>query len=324
LITGITGQDGLYLSEFLSARGYDVFGLVRDAVGAKVANLLEIVPTASPVVGNLSDLPSLINAIEIAQPDEIYNLAAQSVVGRSWEQAVHTADVTGTGALRLLEAIRISTRDQMDRIRFYQASSSEMFGAATESPQSETTRFHPRSPYGAAKAFAHHLTVNYRESYGAFACCGILFNHESPRRSVEFVTRKITVAAARISLGLQETLSLGNVDSRRDRGFAGDYVVAMWQMLQQDSPNDYVIATGQTHSIADTLDVAFARVGIDDWRPLVAIDDGLARPAEVDFLCGDATRARETLGWQPTLGFVDLIQLMVDADVAQQRQLAEA
>jgi GDPmannose 4,6-dehydratase len=323
LITGITGQDGRYLSELLTAKGYDVYGLVRDALSAGAEEVRRLVPGVSLVVGDMSDLQSLVVAIDATQPDEVYNLAAQSVVGRSWEQAVLTADVTGTGTLRLLEAIRIATRDQMDGIRFYQASSSEMFGTASETPQRETTRFHPRSPYGAAKAFAHHLTVNYRESYGAFACCGILFNHESPRRSAEFVTRKVTKAVARISLGLQDTLTLGNLTSRRDRGFAGDYVEAMWKMLQQDEPGDFIVATGETYSVADTLDVAFGHVGVDDWRPLVRTDDALARPAEVDVLCGDASRAREVLGWKPTVGFAELIRMMVDADLAFEQENAD-
>jgi GDPmannose 4,6-dehydratase len=241
----------------------------------------------------------------------------------SWRQAELTADVTGTGVLRVLEAIRIATQGNMGRIRFYQASSSEMFGKVRERPQREETPFHPRSPYGVAKVFGHYMTVNYRESYGAFACSGILFNHESPRRGPEFVTRKVTRAVARISLGLQDSIALGNLDSQRDWGFAGDYVDAMWRMLQQDEPDDYVIATGETHSIAELLDIAFARIGVTDWSKLVEVDQRFVRPAEVDYLCGDATKAAENLGWKPSVTFPQLIEMMVDNDlVAERRQAA--
>lgn len=316
-MTGITGQDGLYLGELLAGKGYDVYGLVRDLDPARTRTVCDLVPTAKLIQGDLCSLPSLIEAVETSQPDEVYNLAAQSLVDQSWWQAELTADVTGTGVLRLLEAIRIATNDDMSRIRFYQASSSEMFGKATEPMQSETTIFHPRSPYGAAKAFGQHITINYRESYGAFACCGVLFNHESPRRGEAFVTRKITKAVARISLGQQDSISLGNLESRRDRGFAGDYVRAMWQMLQQDTPDDYVVATGETHSVAEILDVAFARIGIDDWAPYVTADPNLVRPAEVDYLCGDASKARDQLAWSPTVDFDDLIVMMLEADIAR-------
>jgi GDPmannose 4,6-dehydratase len=324
LITGITGQDGLYLGELLVAKGYDVYGLLRGQSNPKVATVERLIPSVELLDGDLTDLPSLIGAIEIAQPDEIYNLGALSFVGLSWRQAELTADVSGMGVLRMLEAIRIATQNNMDRIRFYQASSSEMFGKVRESPQTEKTPFHPRSPYGVAKTFGHYMTVNYRESYNAFACSGILFNHESPRRGHEFVTRKITRAVARISLGLQESIALGNLDSKRDWGFAGDYVVAMWKMLQQPEPADYVVATGLTHSIAALLDIAFARIGVTDWAPYVTLDQRFVRPAEVDYLCGDATKAREVLDWKPEVTFTELIEMMVDSDLASERRLAES
>jgi GDPmannose 4,6-dehydratase len=259
----------------------------------------------------------------MAQPDGVYNLGAISFVGLSWRQAELTGDVTGMGVLRVLEALRIATSNDMGRIKFYQASSSEMFGKVREVPQREDTPFHPRSPYGVAKTFGHYMTVNYRESYDAFACSGILFNHESPRRGHEFVTRKVTRAVARISLGLQDTISMGNLDARRDWGFAGDYVRAMWSMLQQPEPGDYVIATGETNSVRDLLDIAFARVGIDDWEPLVEHDPRFLRPAEVDALIGDPTRAREAFGWEPTINFTELVRMMIDNDVAIERQHAE-
>jgi len=323
LITGITGQDGLYLGELLSAKGYEVFGLVRGQSNPKVATVERIVPGVELLDGDLTDLPSLIGAMELAQPDEVYNLGALSFVGLSWRQAELTGDVTGMGVLRMLEAIRISTSNDMGRVRFYQASSSEMFGKVREVPQRETTPFHPRSPYGVAKTFGHYMTVNYRESYGAYACSGILFNHESPRRGVEFVTRKVTRAVARIALGLQDTLALGNLDARRDWGFAGDYVDAMWRMLQQPAPDDYVVATGETHSIRELLDIAFARVGTTDWSSRVVQDPRYFRPAEVDVLTGDASRARDELGWTPTMDFETLVKEMVDADLRRERRLAE-
>ena len=319
LITGVTGQDGLYLGELLAAKGYEVYGLVRGQSNPKIATVEEIIPSIELLEGDLRDLSSLISALEIAQPDEVYNLGAISFVGLSWKQAELTGEITGMGVLRMLEAIRIHTQNKMGKVRFYQASSSEMFGKVRETPQRETTAFHPRSPYGVAKAFGHYITVNYRESYGAFACSGILFNHESPRRGHEFVTRKVTRAVARISLGLQDTVALGNLDTRRDWGFAGDYVDAMWQMLQQSEPDDFVIATGVTHSIRELLDVAFHRSGIDDWVPLVVQDPRFFRPAEVDLLIGDATKARETFGWEPKVGFQQLIETMVDADLQAER-----
>jgi GDPmannose 4,6-dehydratase len=323
LITGITGQDGLYLAELLVAKGYEVFGLVRGQSNPKLQTVERIVPAVELVEGDLTDLPSLIGAVEIAAPDEVYNLGAISFVGLSWRQAELTGDVTGMGVLRMLEAVRIASNNDMGRVRFYQASSSEMFGKVRQVPQTEATPFHPRSPYGVAKTFGHYMTVNYRESYSAFACSGILFNHESPRRGHEFVTRKITRAVARIALGVQDSVALGNLDARRDWGFAGDYVQAMWAMLQRDEPGDYVIATGKTWSIGDLLDRAFARIGVDDWSKLVTQDARFMRPAEVDSLIGDASKAREELGWAPTIGFTDLINMMVDSDLRIEKRRAE-
>src|SRR4051812_39982041 len=277
----------MYLAEFLTAKGYEVFGLVRGQHNPKVPAVQRAIPRIRLVDGDLRDLPSLIAALEVAQPGEVYNLGAISFVGMSWNQAELTSETTGMGVLRILEAIRIHTQNDMSKVRFYQASSSEMFGKVHEVPQTETTAFHPRSPYGVAKAFGHYMTVNYRESYGAHACSGILFNHESPRRGEEFVTRKVTRGAARIAHGRQTELVLGNLESRRDWGFAGDYVEAMWLMLQQEKPGDYVIATGETHSIRDLLDIAFNRVGIADWGRYVRQDPRFFRPAEVDLLIGD-------------------------------------
>jgi GDPmannose 4,6-dehydratase len=322
LITGITGQDGLYLGELLAAKGYEVFGLVRGQNNPKVGIVEEIIPSIQLVEGDLRDLPSLIGALEVAQPDEVYNLGAISFVGLSWKQAELTGEITGMGVLRVLEAIRIHTQNDMSKVRFYQASSSEMFGKVREVPQVETTAFHPRSPYGVAKTFGHYMTVNYRESYNAYACSGILFNHESPRRGHEFVTRKVTRAVARIALGLQENVSLGNLEARRDWGFAGDYVEAMWLMLQQGQPDDYVIATGESHSIRELLEVAFARVGIDDWEKRVVQDPRFFRPAEVDLLIGSPAKAKSELGWEPKVGFTELVQMMVDADTAAEQRLA--
>ncbi len=319
LITGITGQDGLYLGELLINKGYEVFGLVRGQSNPKVAMVEKTLPGVQLLEGDLTDLPSLIGAVEIAQPDEVYNLGAISFVGLSWRQAELTGETTGIGVLRMLEAIRIVTSDEMGRIRFYQASSSEMFGKVRETPQRETTPFHPRSPYGVAKTFGHYITVNYRESYGAHAVSGILFNHESPRRGVEFVTRKISRGVARIALGAQEKIALGNLDARRDWGFAGDYVDAMWRMLQRDTAEDYVVATGETHSIRELLDAAFGHVGIDDWSPYVVQDPRFLRPAEVDVLVGDASKARDLLGWRPAVDFRTLVAMMVDADLAAVR-----
>ena len=324
LITGITGQDGLYLGELLAAKGYEVFGLVRGQSNPKVQTVEKIIPSVQLVEGDLTDLPSLIGAMEIAQPDEVYNLGAISFVGLSWKQAELTGEITGMGVLRVLEAIRIHTQNDMSKVKFYQASSSEMFGKVRETPQNELTPFHPRSPYGVAKTFGHYMTVNYRESYDAFACSGILFNHESPRRGYEFVTRKVTRAVARISLGLQENISLGNLEARRDWGFAGDYVDAMWRMLQQDTPDDYVVATNETHTIRELLDVAFTRVGIDDWqgKGLVLQDPRFFRPAEVDLLIGDPSKAKDQLGWEPGVGFQQLIEMMVDSDLETEARLA--
>ena len=316
LITGVTGQDGRYLAEFLAAKGYDVFGMVRGQNNPKVQLVQAETPSLEIIEGDLQDLSSLIAAFELVQPDEVYNLGAVSFVHLSFRQPELTSDITGLGVLRMLEAIRVVSGADAGRVRFYQASSSEMFGKVRETPQNERTAFHPRSPYGVAKVFGHYTTVNYRESYGLHASSGILFNHESPRRGLEFVTRKVTNGVARIHLGLQDRIALGNLDASRDWGFAGDYVEAMWMMLQQPEPDDYVIATGETHTIRELLDHAFAAVGIDDWSPHVDQDPRFMRPAEVDLLIGDATKARTELGWKPTVAFPDLIKTMVDADVA--------
>jgi len=321
LITGITGQDGLYLAESLLAKGYEVFGVVRGQDNPKYRMVRELLPEACLIKADITDLSSMIRAMDEAQPAEVYNLAAISFVPYSWENPGLTSDVTGKGVLTVLEAIRIWAGTELDRVRFYQASSSEMFGRVQQVPQVETTMLWPRSPYGAAKAFGHHLTVNYRESYGMHASSGILFNHESPRRGPEFVTRKVTRAVARISLGLQADIRLGNLDAERDWGFAGDFVDAMWRMLQQDVPDDYVIATGRTHSIRQLLSVAFSVVGIDDWEPYVILDEKFLRPAEVDHLVGDASKARRQLGWEPTVTFEQLIQMMVESDINEQTKL---
>lgn len=320
LITGITGQDGSYLAELLLAKGYDVHGLVRGQNNPRLEQVRELLPDVRLHTGDLTDFASLVRALRDAEPDEVYNLGAISFVAHSWDNASLTADVTAKGVLNLLEAVRLHAADDLSRIRFYQASSSEMFGHAVEAPQRETTRFWPRSPYGVAKAFGHHLTVNYRESYGMHASSGILFNHESPRRGPEFVTRKISRAVARISLGLQDEVALGNLDARRDWGFAGDYVEAMWLMVQRPAADDYVVATGETHSVRDFLDLAFAHVGIDDWSRHVRTDPRFLRPAEVDVLVGDPTKAREVLGWKPGVGFAELVRMMVDADLAACRR----
>lgn len=320
LITGITGQDGLYLGEFLAAKGYEVFGMVRGQSNPKIPIVEEYIPSIQLLEGDLRDLSSLIGVLETAQPDEIYNLGAISFVGLSFKQPELTGDITGMGVLRMLEAVRIHTQGSMNGVRFYQASSSEMFGTTHESPQRETTQFHPRSPYGVAKVFGHYVTQNYRESYGTWACSGILFNHESPRRGFEFVTRKVTRAVARITLGRQKILAVGNMDVSRDWGFAGDYVQAMWLMLQQDQPDDYVIATGKSHSVADLLQAAFHHVGIDDWRPYVVQDERFFRPADVSDLIGDASKARAKLGWYPKVDFQQLIEMMVDADLENEKR----
>jgi GDPmannose 4,6-dehydratase len=316
LITGITGQDGLYLAESLLRKGYAVHGLIRGQNNPKRALVERLLPEVTLHPGDLTDLSSLIRAVRDAEPDEVYNLGAVSFVAFSWENAQTTTDVTAKGVLNMLEAVRLEGRDG---IRFYQASSSEMFGKVHEVPQHERTLLWPRSPYGVAKVFGHHMTINYRESYGLHASSGILFNHESPRRGEEFVTRKVSKAVAAIHLGLQDELVLGNLDARRDWGFAGDYVEAMWLMLQQDEPDDFVVATGETHSIRELVATAFRHVGIDDWEPLVRQSDAFRRPAEVDHLVGDAAKAREVLGWKPTVGFAELVAMMVDADVAAYR-----
>lgn len=320
LITGITGQDGLYLAEFLTEKGYEVFGMVRGQQNPKIPIVEEIIPSVQLLEGDLRDLSSLIGVLDVAQPDEIYNLGAMSFVGLSFKQPELTGDITGMGVLRLLEAIRIHTQGKMEEVRFYQASSSEMFGAALESPQRETTQFHPRSPYGVAKVFGHYMTQNYRESYNAWACSGILFNHESPRRGFEFLTRKVTHAVARIALGRQNVLAVGNMDVSRDWGFAGDYVQAMWLMLQQDQPDDYVIGTNESHTVEELLQIAFSRVGIDDWRPYVVQDPRFFRPADISILQGDASKARDKLGWKPQVDFRQLIEMMVDADMESEKR----
>ncbi len=315
LITGITGQDGQYLAELLHSKNYKVFGLIKGQNNPKLEALQTELPFVELVSGDLQDLSSLVAALEQVQPDEVYNLGAISFVALSFKQAELTANVTGLGVLRLLEAIRMVGGSQNNPIRFYQASSSEMFGKVRESPQVETTPFYPRSPYGCAKVFGHDITVNYRDSYGLFACSGILFNHESPRRGLEFVTRKVTNAVARIKLGLQDTLVLGDLEPRRDWGFAGDYVKAMWLMLQQDEPSDYVVATGRTHSVREFVEAAFRHAGIDDWERYVTQDERFFRPAEVDLLVGDATKARTELGWKPEVDFESLVAMMVDHDL---------
>jgi GDPmannose 4,6-dehydratase len=314
LITGITGQDGRYMAQLLVDKGYDVFGMVRGQANPKIRMVQEETPKLELVEGDLQDLSSLIAAVEQVQPDEVYNLGAISFVALSFRQAELTADITGLGVLRMLEAVRI-VGGANNRIRFYQASSSEMFGKVRETPQTEMTPFHPRSPYGAAKVFGHYITVNYRESYDLFATSGICFNHESPRRGLEFVTRKVTNGVARIKLGLQEKLTLGNLDAARDWGYAGDFCEAMWLMLQQETPEDYVIATGETHSIRELLELSFAAAEIDDWEHLVESDPRFTRPAEVDILTGDASKARAQLGWKPKVDFPELVRMMVASDL---------
>ncbi len=310
LITGVTGQDGSYLAEFLLDRGYRVVGMVRRTSTLNFHRIAHIQDRIELVPGDLSDQISIIRILEEYRPDEVYNLAAQSFVQTSWNQPVFTGDVTALGVTRVLDAIRIVD----PRIRVYQASSSEMFGKVVEAPQRETTPFYPRSPYGVAKVYGHWITVNYRESYNLHATSGILFNHESPRRGLEFVTRKISHQAARIKLGLANELRLGNLDARRDWGFAGDYVHAMWLMLQQEHPDDFVIATGETHSVEQFLDVAFEHLDLD-WRAYVVQDERYMRPAEVDLLVGDPSKAGRVLGWEPQVSFLELVKMMVDADL---------
>jgi GDPmannose 4,6-dehydratase len=310
LITGITGQDGSYLAEFLLAQGYEVYGMVRRTSTLKYERIRHIQERVTLVSGDMSDQPSMNRILQQVQPEEVYNLAAQSFVQTSWQQPVFTGDVTALGVTRILDAILTVN----PKIRFYQASSSEMFGKVREVPQTENTPFYPRSPYGVAKVYGHWITVNYRESYGIHATSGILFNHESPRRGLEFVTRKVSYNAAKIKLGLAQELRMGNLDAKRDWGFAGDYVMAMWLMLQQETPDDYVIATGQTHSVERLLDVAFSTVDLD-WRNYVLQDERFMRPAEVDLLVGDASKAGSVLGWEPEVSFEQLIQMMVEADM---------
>jgi GDPmannose 4,6-dehydratase len=320
LITGITGQDGLYLAELLLAKGYDVHGLIRGQNNPKLDLVQRLLPDVRLHTGDLTDMASLIRALRDSDPDEVYNLGAVSFVAYSWENAALTTDVTAKGVLNMLEAVRLHAGDDPTRVRFYQASSSEMFGKVQEVPQRESTLLWPRSPYGVAKVFGHYMTINYRESYGMHASSGILFNHESPRRGPEFVTRKISEAVARIKLGLQDHIVLGNLDAERDWGFAGDYVEAMWLMLQQEQADDYVVATGETHSIKDFLDAAFAHIGIDDWSGHVRQDERFMRPAEVDQLIGDASKARDVLGWKPKVSFEELVAMMVDADLQATQQ----
>jgi GDPmannose 4,6-dehydratase len=310
LITGITGQDGSYMAELLLGKGYEVFGIVRRSSVKKFDRIEPLMDQIELMEGDLTDQSSLDSIIHSVQPDEVYNLAAQSFVPVSWNQPVLTGDVTGLGVIRMLEAIR----QHQPKAKFLQASSSEMFGKAWERPQTEKTPFYPRSPYGVAKVFGHYITVNYRETYGMFACSAMGFNHESPRRGMEFVTRKVTHQAAKIKRGLAKKLLMGNLNAERDWGFAGDYVQAMWMMLQQQEPDDYVLATGKTHSVRELLEVAFDAAGLD-WNEHVEIDPKLIRPAEVDFLCGNATKAKERLGWEPEVSFEELIKMMVEADL---------
>jgi len=310
LITGVTGQDGSYLAELLLSKGYDVWGMVRRSSTENYGRIEHLRDRLHFCQADLLDQSSLTQALVESEPEEVYNLAAQSFVPTSWTQPVLTAEFTAVGVTRLLEAIR----QVNPKIRFYQASSSEMFGKVRATPQTEMTPFHPRSPYGVAKAYGHYITVNYRESYDMHCSSGILFNHESPRRGLEFVTRKVTDAVARIKLGLAKDLPMGNLDAKRDWGFAGDYVEAMWMMLQQDEGDDYVVATGETHTVERLVELAFAHVGLD-WRDYVKLEERFVRPAEVDLLIGDYDKAKDTLGWTPTVGFEQLIQMMVDADL---------
>ena len=315
IVTGITGQDGSYLAELLLEKGYDVWGMHRRTSTLNFQRIRHLIDKIHLIQGDLLDQNSLQNVILEARPDEVYNLAAQSFVPTSWNQPLLTGEITGLGVTRLLEAIRTVN----PKIRFYQASTSEKCGKVREVPQRETTPFHPRSPYGVSKMYGHWITVNYRESYNLFACSGILFNHESPRRGLEFVTRKVTDAAARIKLGPAGELPLGNLEAKRDWGYAGDYVEAMWLMLQQEEPEDYVIATGKTHSVQDLVETAFGYLDLD-WRKYVKVDKRFVRPAEVDLLIGDATKAHEELGWYPKVGFEELIKMMVDKDLRRHRE----
>ncbi|MEU2828054.1 GDP-mannose 4,6-dehydratase [Streptomyces lavendulae] len=330
LITGVTGQDGSYLAEHLLSLGYRVWGLSRGQANPRKDRVSRLIPDLEFVDGDLMDQGSLVAAVNAVQPDEVYNLGAISFVPMSWQQPELVTEVNGTGVLRMLEAIRIvsglskpsASGGAAGQIRFYQASSSEMFGMVTQTPQNEATSFHPRSPYGVVKTYGHYMTRNYRESYGMYAASGILFNHESPRRGAEFVTRKISLAVAQIKLGLQQRLSLGNLDAVRDWGFAGDYVRAMHLMLQQDEPGDYVVGTGQMHSVRDAARIAFGCVGLD-WEDYVVVDPGLVRPAEVETLCADSSNARKYLDWEPEVDFTELIRMMVESDLRQARLVRE-
>jgi len=319
LITGITGQDGSYLAEFLLSKGYKVFGITRRSSTVNYERIKDIINDIELLQGDLLDQYSLTTAIKDANPDEVYNLAAQSFVPTSWNQPVLTGEFTALGVTRVLESIRQAKPDA----KFYQASSSEMFGKVRETPQKETTPFYPRSPYGVAKAYGHLITVNYRESYNLFACNGILFNHESPRRGLEFVTRKITNNVAKIFLKKTDHISLGNLDAKRDWGFAGDYVEAMWLMLQKDQPDDYVIATGVTRSVEEFVKTSFSCIGIKDWEKYVKLDKKFLRPAEVDFLVGDANKAKRILGWEPKVSFENLVKMMVDYDIEFEKRNEE-
>lgn len=314
LITGITGQDGSYLAELLLTKGYKVYGLVRRSSSVNVERISHLLNDLSLLPGDLLDQSSLSNAIRVSEPDEVYNLAAQTFVATSWSQPELTGQFTALGVTRILEAIK----SENPKIRFYQASSSEMFGS-TPPPQTENTKFHPRSPYAVSKLYGHYATINYRESYGTFACSGIFFNHESPRRGLEFVTRKVSNAVAQIKLGLLDKMTIGNMDAKRDWGFAGDYVRAMWMMLQADAPEDYVVATGVSKSVREWIETAFNYVGLD-WHDHVVVDPSLLRPAEADCLCGDPSYVRKALGWVPDVGFEQLVHMMVEADLRRQRR----
>lgn len=313
LITGITGQDGSYLAEFLLSKGYNVYGLIRRTSTESTGRIQHLLDNEKVelISGDIIDQLSLLHAIHKSQPDEIYNLASMSYVKASWDHPVGTADYTGVSVTKMLESIKKVNQ----KIRFYQASSSEMFGKVQETPQKESTPFYPRSPYGVAKLYGHWITVNYRESFDLFACSGILFNHESPRRGMEFVTRKIAYNVAKIKLGLANSISLGNMDAKRDWGYAGDYVKAMWLMLQQEKPEDYVIGTGETHSVRDFVETAFNHVGINDWQKHVKVDERHLRPAEVELLMADPAKAKRQIGWQPEVSFKELVAMMVDSDI---------
>ncbi len=312
LITGITGQDGSYLAELLLAKGYKVFGLLQRSATDQFENIRHILDDVTLITGDLADSSSLVRAVQQSEPDEVYNLAAQSFVHASWDLPLLTGDVTGVGVARILEAVRTVKPEA----KFYQASSSEMFGKVVETPQKETTPFYPRSPYGVAKVYGHWATVNYRESHNMFAASGILFNHESPRRGRDFVTRKIATAAARIKAGLEKKLPLGNLDAKRDWGFAGDHVKAMWLMLQQEKPEDYVVGTGENHSVGEFVELAFTHVGLN-WRDYVVADERFMRPAEVDILLADPSKAKAVLHWQPAVTFTELVDMMVEAELKQ-------